>query len=327
VKYHKDFEEMDGEWTVLPDSYLPYSVAIVTSTVHDGTITVLEDMTMGSPTLVLGDDDYSNNIIDMLEDEAIAINNNEQLQTTLEVSCSTDASSTVTFSMEHVDGETFPTWISVDTSTGQLSGTAPVTVEGSDTVEKLKLIATSSDYSLSKEKIVTVTNTFAEVRVIPVETIESSENKGSYQEPTKVTATKATAQSAIGVSAIASIAATVVSPAGTAALNSVVKQMQILSFFTLTEDNFDQDVQKMIEGQNFALLNYNFYSSKSESRRQLIGYLADDQEDGNMAAINFDSTSAFVNILVILIVFAVLVAIHLILHISPVPSDNSNGRF
>ena len=104
---------------------------------------------------------------------------------------------------------------------------------------------------------------------------------------------------------------------GAVALTSVVKQVQVLSLFSLIDNSIDDDVKNLIKGQQFALLNYNFYSSDSDSdsenRRQLIDYLADDQEDRDTREFNFSSTSAFVNVLVILIMFAVLIIVHIIL--------------
>ena len=102
---------------------------------------------------------------------------------------------------------------------------------------------------------------------------------------------------------------------GAVALTSVVKQVQVLSLFSLIDNSIDDDVKNLIKGQQFALLNYNFYSSDSDSnsKRQLIGYLADDQEDKDTRELNFSSTSAFVNVLVILIMFAVLIIVHIIL--------------
>ena len=143
--------------------------------------------------------------------------------------------------------------------------------------------------------------------------------------------TKVFSQIFVVFSTILSFWLSVIPSVGAVALTSVVKQVQVLSLFSLIDNSIDDDVKNLIKGQQFALLNYNFYSSDSdldsENRRQLIDYLADDQEDRDTREFNFSSTSAFVNVLVILIMFAVLIIVHIILAWVPVISEENRGKY
>ena len=320
IEYHTKFSASSLVWIDKGSDYSPSTATLSapssTSNAATSSTPTASDLTF----VTTGEPTYQNTIVDRIEEQTFTVEAGVPFELTPEVSCTTVDGTSISYSPVFFEDETYPVWATTNSMTGVITGTLPTT---GDVEKGVFLIEMVSDlYDPGKFKKITIT-TASQAVVSPT----SSTSSPTDDETTKVTASKTFVQTTVGVSIASAVGVSLLKAGGSAAATSVLKHVQVLLMFMLVDSNVDGDLSKIINDQDYALLNFNSVDlGEANGKRQLIDYLGDDQEDGNMQTIQFNSSSAFVNCLIILIIFAVLAALHFVLKLSPNPSPEGRGK-
>ena len=182
--------------------------------------------------------------------------------------------------MNEKDNEPIPDWISLSESSGKFEGTAP----NVNKVTKYSLIMHSewvSEPTGSTDQIITLTVSPKPVEVLPEEevTISLAESSGG-------------AALGAGISGINSII-TGNPPTG---LYFILHQLQLIILFLMIDPFIPETLKIYLEGQGFALVNFNFIPSGDIPGFDIpIDWLDSEQTNQALNALGVESGSTLVN--------------------------------
>jgi len=141
-------------WTQQTVNYAPTADTLGTFSI------VTEGTTVDNPTSSASNfvndttNDYTNYVIDNLDAVTLSIEPSVAFSHSLDLSCSLNVDSTLSFAKGQHESNELPSWIDVDSSTGDISGTAPSSAGGSTIMFALEI--SSNSYSDSKPKVITI---------------------------------------------------------------------------------------------------------------------------------------------------------------------------
>jgi hypothetical protein len=236
------------------------------------------------------------NIVYFSASQTITVISGENFKISPEVTCSTTGVA-VNYAFSSYNSESVPTWVTIDSSTGVLTGTAPEV--DSATSYSMYIDSTSSEFTGASQKLL----------IIKVKHDNASTLGVAIVTATIILAVIGMIMS-LGYSAITGL-----SPLG---LWAIVDQIQLLILVMSIDNHIPKDVEYYLSQNNFAMFNFLFISAQEIP---YLGYFPDwlDNKEGDeiMIKLGMESHSTFTNYFTILVVFFVAFLLSLIIRATP----------
>lgn len=135
---------------------------------------------------------------------------------------------------------------------------------------------------------------------------------------TEAVATTTVTQTAVAVAVGASLVTSTLNTSSPSSAWSVFNQLQLLILFLLVDTYIPVDVRGYIEGQDFALFNFDFIPAVDIPYINVPAEWMDfEQPDVNLAKVGVNSGSTFTNVFSLLLTIVILVAFHIVVKLSP----------
>ena len=201
----------------------------------------------------------------------------------------TIARTNIIYTMKSNNGEVIPDWIKLNATSGKYEGTAPLVKN--ETVYSFILNSTWTTYPAgSSEQVVKFT-------IIPIP-------------PTIATVSLGGAAAGAGVSVINSV----VSGNPPTGIYFILHQLQMIILFLMIDAFIPETLQTYLEGQGFALVNFNFIPSGDIPGFDLpITWMNGNQTNQVLKSLGIDSRSTFVNNASLFVTIGGIIILHLIL--------------
>jgi hypothetical protein len=236
------------------------------------------------------------NIVYYSSAQTITVIEKENFSISLEVTCSTTGVA-VSYALSSYNSESVPKWISIDLSTGVLTGTAPEV--NSSTSYSMYLDSTSTEFTgASQKKLI--------IQVDP-------------EEPStfgKFIITVTTILTIIGISA--SILGSSFSRNSPIGLWVLIDQIQLLILVMVIDDHVPVEVEYYLSQNTFALFNFGFIPIlKLPFLLNFSNWLDTEESDEIVAKLEMDYKSTLLNHFSLLIILAIAFLLSLLIRVTP----------
>jgi hypothetical protein len=244
----------------------------------------------------LAGNSWTENIVYYTSEETISMNSADTFSKSPDVTCSTTGQ-TVTYSLSGYGEGSVLSWITIDASTGVISGTTPNVQTKTSFLTYID--STSSEFTGTSQKLLTI-----------------------QVSPPSVDTKNTTLVSRIATYIVLSLVIFCIVLAtmnslisGTFYLTTwkVIMQVQMIFVVLLIEPNPTEHILYFLEWLNFSLINFNFLPLAE------ISFLADwmdfEQTNESLKAMDLESRSTVLNHVSFFVVFLVLAFIHLIVEL------------
>ena len=235
---------------------------------------------------------------------------------------------------------TAPSWVQINTSTGQLTITAPGV--NSDSNFSFYVVSSVSGTSISVQKLITLTVSKCQVQnwlmcsstnalVWITQSSGSPLNSGSLITASNTSQTlRVTIISTLGVSLWLVTIVSFMNPASTTSLWSMINQAQLLLLLLLTRAFIPLDVQNLILGVKFTLniaSYFDFY--KIEFIRSIIEEFDFKLSNQSLELLGINSDSSIYNISPIIILALLMIPVHLLILVlfKLMPTEVQEGKW
>ena len=210
--------------------------------------------------------------------------------------CTTTPSSTsIIYTMNPTLNSTVPAWISLNTTSGYFEGTAPYV-----------RLATNYSFILSSSW---QTNPAGNSDQVVTVTVTQQEYSGYDQ--ISIEAATVSSQTVVALSATTTVGMAAVQGTSFTGFYLILHQLQMIMLFLTIDSFIPKSVESYLEGQSFALVTFNFISSKDIPFLSVfLKWLDSAQEDQTLSALRFESTSTFVNHFTFLLIILAILTIH-----------------
>jgi hypothetical protein len=177
---------------------------------------------------------------------------------TPDLTCSKSGNLAITHSLDVFGGEPIPAWLSIDATSGELTGTAPVI--GSDTTYSVYIRSSYATFPAHRHKQFSfnVEAGLSASGSTPGSTVDSTSDTTSDTTSDSATTAAFVATALIGTVTAAALAGSIISGSSPTSLWSLINQIQILIHFTLIDTVIPADIEYYIEGQSFTLGGFDF---------------------------------------------------------------------
>lgn len=267
---------------------------------------------------------YTDDTYFMTSDQNLTAYTNVAITDQPTVVCSTTGATTYTYTMSSLSGYTQPPWMSLDSSTGNISGTPPESSLG--TTYGFTLAATTSHWLTSVTKKVYLS--VAAQPVTPGSTTSQKVEDMNYEDTAEALADTTTVL--IGVSIGGAIALTVMNPTSYLLMWATLNQNQLLILFLLSSAHVIDEVKHLLISQSFVLFNFNFMElPESTTFDEPLEWFGNEQSVEILDDLDFGSASAFNNSITLIFTFIKIILIHTILYFLPGsinPEDDEPAR-
>ena len=206
---------------------------------------------------------------------------------------------TINYSIVQNGDETLPSWITFNDSSNKLEGTAPK-------------FAVNNTYSFVIQSEWEINGTpESSSQVVDVEV---SSQEYSDLEETAIESAIVSSQVLIGVSATATIGMSAIRGSSFGGFYLVLHQLKMIILILLIDPFIPGSVMKYIEGQSFALVTFNFISSKDiPVLKEFVKWIGRVQDDKTLEMLKFESESMIANHIAFFLVLFTIFCIHLII--------------
>jgi hypothetical protein len=272
------------------DSASDTLLALVTHTVTvnnspaSGTVTYIEST------------NWVENIVYFSFSQTITVIEKENFVISPGVTCSTSGVA-VSYALSQYNSEPVPTWVTIDSSTGVLTGAAPEV--DSLTSYSMYINSTSSEFTGASQKIL----------IIQVKPEEPS-NFGEFI----ITAT--TILTIVGISI--SLSKSAISGHSSIGLWAIAEHIQLLMLVMTIDDHIPADVEYYLSHNTFAMFNFGFIPI---IKIQLFSHFSDwldmEESDEIMEKLGMDSRSTLLNHFSLLIILTIAFLLSLIIRVTP----------
>ena len=210
--------------------------------------------------------------------------------------CTTTPSSTsIIYTMNPTLNSTVPAWISLNTTSGYFEGTAPYV-----------RLATNYSFILSSSW---QTNPAGNSDQVVTVTVTQQEYSGYDQ--ISIEAATVSSQTVVTLSATTTVGMAAVQGTSFTGFYLILHQLQMIMLFLTIDSFIPKSVESYLEGQSFALVTFNFISSKDIPFLSVfLKWLDSAQEDQTLSALRFESTSTLVNHFTFLLIILAILTIH-----------------
>ena len=210
--------------------------------------------------------------------------------------CTTTPSSTsIIYTMNPTLNSTVPAWISLNTTSGYFEGTAPYV-----------RLATNYSFILSSSW---QTNPAGNSDQVVTVTVTQQEYSGYDQ--ISIEAATVSSQTVVALSATTTVGMAAVQGTSFTGFYLILHQLQMIMLFLTIDSFIPKSVESYLEGQSFALVTFNFISSKDIPFLSVfLKWLDSAQEDQTLSALRFESTSTLVNHFTFLLIILAILTIH-----------------
>lgn len=227
----------------------------------------------------------------------------------LNLTC-TIGTASLTYTISQYDAYTIPSWISIDSSTGVLSGTSPT--PASAKTFKFYVDSAWTDSPAPPGTVQKVVTVNVEAYVEPETETEEIPDKRSSSD-----AAALFAQIAVGIIAVLSLVNFFVARCPFIPLWSIFEQLQFIIVILLIDSFTPKDIDHYLKHTRFALFNFTFLPIRDIPGIDdaFVTWMNDDQPRMKLETIEFDYRSTFVNNLSLIFVFLVLLIVHMLLRV------------
>lgn len=227
----------------------------------------------------------------------------------IDLTCSSGGSIVPAYTLSGYNGEAVPSWVTLDSISGRLSGTAPSVSE--QTTYSFYVDTTSTLFIGAKKKLVSL------VVKLPSKLILSSE----------ATATSTTTTAAVAAGVGASVASASLNASNPTAVWSLMNQLQLLILLLLVDTYIPDDVQGFIQGQDFAMFSFDFIpSTKIPYIKIPTDWMEFEQSNEVLKDLGVASRSTFNNSFSLILVIIGIIALHVFIKILPKYKGSEEGK-
>jgi hypothetical protein len=271
---HPDFEEdTEGLEMIATQIYDYINANDLLDTLTTYTFITDNSPTFSSVNYVEGSN-YTDSIVYNTFPETIEINEWITFEISLTVTCST-ADEIVVHNLSPVNGKILPKWVSIDSSSGVISGISPNVI--GDIYFQMIVISSSAAFTGTIEKIITI-------KVIP-----TKESKYS-----KIAMTSTIVMNLLGISAGVGIFA--ISGSSPTGIWAIINQIQLLLLIVTIDDHIPSDIEYYLRGNILAMFDLSFIPLMDIPYFNYLAKWLDDEQENRVAKkLKFDSRSTFTN--------------------------------
>jgi hypothetical protein len=220
---------------------------------------------------------------------------------------------TITITQNDHDGQSLPSWVTFDSSTLRISGTAPLVDQTTNYTFYIKS-KWSDRYTVTVWKAITI-------KVETHETVvndDNDENDENVEVTTAGTVASASTQANLAVVVMFTIVSSILSNSSPTAVWSFVNQFQLITLLMQVDSFTPEDFIHYIKGTSSVNLNFDFIPIKDIPYITWpIDKLDIELDDSKLNAYGIHSRSTFVNLFTIMIMFLVVFVTHLLLLLLP----------
>jgi hypothetical protein len=236
------------------------------------------------------------NIVYFSSAQTMTVTEKEDFAISPQVTCSTTGVA-VNYALSPYNSEPVPSWVTIDSSTGVLTGTAPEV--DSSTSYSMYIDSTSSEFTGASKKIL----------IIQVKPEEPS-NFGEFI----ITAT--TILTIVGISI--SLSKLAVSGHSPVSLWAIIEQIQLLILVMTIDDHIPAEVEYYLSQNTLAMFNFGFIPIlKLPFLSHFLDWLDDEESDEIAAKLGMDYKSTLLNHFSLLMILTIAFLLSLIIRVTP----------
>ena len=246
-------------------------------------------------------------------DQSLSLIENNNLIVTPDLTCSPSGVTSIAYSLASYNGATVPSWISINSSSGQLTVTAPYV--DSDTEYDFYINSSITGVSTVYQKIIKLTvknwkvTMWLKCKSTDVNIWEL------YQVSAQAQALVATSQSIVGATSGITAASSMMNSSSLTSLWSMINQVQMFFMLLLTRSFIPHEIEVTITGQGFAINPSDYIPFKSiGSSERYIDKFKFDLSNSQLETFGIESDSSFYNVYPTISSLLTGVAIHIFLY-------------
>ena len=247
-------------------------------------------------------------------DQSLSLIENNNLIVTPDLTCSPSGVTSIAYSLGSYNGATVPSWVSINSSSGQLTVTAPYV--DSDTEYDFYINSSITGVSTVYQKIIKLTvknwkvTMWLKCKSTDVNIWEL------YQVSAQAQALVATSQSIVGATSGITAASSMMNSSSLTSLWSMINQVQMFFMLLLTRSFIPHEIEVTITGQGFAINPSDYIPFKSiGSSERYIDKFKFDLSNSQLETFGIESDSTLFNFYSTIISLLAGAAIHIFLYI------------
>jgi hypothetical protein len=197
-----------------------------------------------------------------------------------------------------------PSWVTFDSSTLEISGTAPLVDQTTNYTFYIKS-AWTDNFLVNVQKAITIQVGKDEVTTAGKVAVRS-------------------AQATLAAGTAFTLVSSLLSKSSTAAIWALVNQQQIVNLLILIDSSTPEDFNEYLEGTSFVNFNFNFiptaevpYLNWPSNKMEI------ELDDRKLNALGINSGSTFVNLFSTIVIVIVVILIHIVLLLLPNAESSS----
>jgi hypothetical protein len=208
-----------------------------------------------------------------------------------------------------------PSWVTFDSSTLEISGTAPLVAQATNYTFYIKS-AWTDNFPVTVQKAIT----------IQVGNTEDTKDVEDTEIPTTTAGTVAvtSAQTTLAAGSALILVSSLLSRSSPTAMWSLVNQQQMIGLLMLIDSSTPNDFNDYLEGTSFVNFNFNFIPT---TEVPYLNWPANKMEieldDRKLNALGINSGSTFVNLFSTIVIVIVVILIHIVLLLLPNAESSS----
>jgi hypothetical protein len=236
---------------------------------------------------------YIDDAVVQLVAESKDLTTEQTFAVTPDLTCSKSGNLAITHSLTAFGGESIPVWLSIDATSGELSGTAPV-IE-SNTTYSVYIRSSYAAFPAHRFKQFSF-NVEAGLSASG-STPDSTPDSTSDTTSDSATTSAFIASALIGVASVAALVGSITSGSSPTSLWSLINQIQLLIHFILIDTVIPADIEYYIEGQSFTLGGFDFIPAATTPGISVpVKWTDSPQRFKGLEGVGLESRSSFTNL-------------------------------
>ena len=255
----------------------------------------------------------STSVYYQINDQSLSVIENNNLIITPDLSCSPSGSTSIVYSISDYNGATAPSWITINSNSGELTIKAPDL--NTDTEYDFYINSSISGISSVVQKIIKLTVKNCKVTMWLKWKSSDVNLCDIYQVSSQAQAIATTSQSIVGATSGVTAASSMMNSSSLTSLWSMINQVQMFFLLLLTRSFIPHDIEVTITGQGFAINPSDYVPLKSiGSSRNYIEKFKFELSNTQLEPVGINSDSTIFNIYPTVITILAGAIFHLIIY-------------
>ena len=192
-------------------------------------------------------------------EKVIEVNSNSTFNETLNLSCLIDPAKSITHSLVALDGETLPTWVTLDSVEDIIRGDAPLLYQNTTYSFYVNSSWTDSPAGSSQKLIkININQTY-----VPPVNNQTDESKTTLAATSSSKAAVTSSQTSTGMGVGIALITNVMTGSPPMSVWAILQQLQMVIILVMIDSFTPEDIDYYLEGVSFALFNFDFIPIKS----------------------------------------------------------------